>query len=341
LFQNSYFFYLNIVINSINKQNNKTSITFICDYHGETGGTIAIASIANLLAQQYNVHFWSYPSSDYNRKLASSVRVTRQRLRKSDIYLCDASCDHQAMLEIRRSGGKIIVSCHGLPQELHGIDPGYIRQSLELADRVHFVSQTQQQAFQLEKKKYVIIPNTSSPVSKTQTTNNIGTVGNLDEPRKGAKQTVAAGILSSAEEIHLWSTTSDQWHHEKIRSHSWENNKKKIYDSFDVLAFLSIQETFGLVVIEAMSAGIPCVLRRLPAFIPYQDCPGVVLTDSQDPKEIARIIDDLLLNKDQYRSEMRTFFRNNYSGASILTKWELLISDTLEVSDQSCCVDAR
>nr|WP_282450891.1 glycosyltransferase family 4 protein [Marinobacter bryozoorum] len=337
--KNAYFFYRNQVANLKRKHGTEISIVFICGYHGDTGGTIAIASIANLLSRYYSVSFCSYLASNYNRKLSSRVKITRGHLPESDIYICDASCDHRTLQAMRASGRNIIVSCHGLPDELHGMEPAYLRQTLNLATRVHFVNEIQQRAFQLDENKVAIIPNTSAAIPKTRTTNNIGTVGNLDEPRKGAAETISAGLLSYADEIHLWSTSSDHWSldsPDRVKPHHWENDKQKIYNSFDVLVFMSTQETFGLVVIEAMSAGVPCVLRRLPAFEAYADCPGVVLIDSQTPEELAEIINGLLQHKDDYRKTMREFFDAHYSGEAILREWQSLIQSLLtaqEVSD--------
>jgi glycosyltransferase involved in cell wall biosynthesis len=52
-----------------------------------------------------------------------------------------------------------------------------------------------------------------------------------------------------------------------------------IYNTFDVLINLSKQETFGMVVIEAMSAGLPCLLSSIPAFEQFRGCRGVRFID--------------------------------------------------------------
>lgn len=327
--QNAGYFYRNQAANIARSQSEAITIGFICGYHGNTGGTMAIASVANLLAPHYRVNFATFPASNYNRNLSKKVSLTREQLPVSDIYICDASCDHEMLKAIRAAGKPIIVSCHGLPAALHGMAPEYIRQSLDLATRVHFVNSVQQQAFNIDSSHVVIIPNTSTSVRKTRYTHNIGTVGNLDEPRKGAATTIAAGMLSGAEEIHLWSTHSEHWSQEKVRPHPWENDKATIYNSFDVLVFMSTLETFGLVVIEAMSAGVPCLLKRLPAFEQYRQCPGVVLTDSEDPTELARLIDELLAQKESYQDAMPAYFEAHYAGAAILGQWQSAISDLL------------
>lgn len=323
---------INILSNIGKSDNPRTKVAFVCGFHGETGGTIAIANVANLLSQFYQVTFFSYPESSYNRKLLNKVKISREKPPKADLYICDASCGHEIIRKIRKSGKQTIVSCHGLPDQLHGLDPAFIKQSLNLSTLVHFVSPMQQRAFHLDDQKCAIIPNTIVAIEKKKFTNNIGTVGNLDDPRKGAKLTVEAGVLSNADEIHLWGTNFDNWAEEKVRPHQWENNKQKIYDSFDLLVFLSKQETFGLVVIEAMSAGIPCILRRLPAFEQYIDCPGIVITESEDPREIAEIINELLVDKERYREPMKAFFEANYSGEAVLIRWQSTIQNCLENS---------
>lgn len=327
--QNIFFFYRNQLLHRKYTSAPRTSITFICGFHGDTGGSIAIASIANLLTPSYEVTFSSYPTSNFNRKLSKKVKLTRRKVPESDIYICDASCNHNILRTLRASNRTVIVSCHGLPDALHGMPTGYIETTLSLATVVHFVNPIQQHAFQVAPENVAVIPNTSTRIRKNRITNNIGTVGNLDEPRKGAAETIAAGLPSDAKEIHLWSTGSTQWPKSKVRPHGWENNKQKIYNSFDVLVFRSTQETFGLVVIEAMSAGIPCLLRRLPAFDAYQACPGVIMTDSEDVNELKDVINTLLSKKSEYRELMQAHFETYYSHEAILQQWQLLIESLL------------
>ena len=157
-------------------------------------------------------------------------------------------------------------------------------------------------------------------------TNNVGTVGNLDAPRKGMNRTADIGLLSRASEIHLWQTSKTNWRSPRIKPHSWQSNKEKIYNSFDVLISMSESETFGLTVIEAMSAGIPCLLSPIKAFKQFEDCPGIVISDPDDTRACAFATDYLLARKSRLSSQMKTYFQSHYSENVIANLWHDEIS---------------
>ena len=192
---------------------------------------------------------------------------------------------------------------------------------LELVDKVHFVGQVQQDSYQLPIDSFFIIPNSAQEVNKRQTTDNIGVVGNLDEPRKNAEKTVEVGLRSNCEKIHLWSTSQKFSIDPRVIHHSWENDKQKIFDSFDVLVFLSQQETFGLVIAEALSAGIPCVLSKIDAFISFTSCPGVILVEDAELNLAHIHINQLMLNKESLKPLIQTFFQENFSQVKINQLW--------------------
>ena len=160
-------------------------------------------------------------------------------------------------------------------------------------------------------------------------TNNVGSVGNLSDVRKNADQSIKIALASKADAIHLWSIKQDIWHHERVVTHSWETDKEKIYNSFDVLVFMSELETFGLVVIEAMSAGIPCMLSDIPVFKQFEQCPGVVIIDAVKETYAPEILNELLANKAELSHEMFHYFDKTYSEKAIFSKWNELIHDTL------------
>ena len=305
-------------------------ITFVCGFHGETGGAFAIANIANLLAKNYNVRFVSFPFSNYNKALDNMVSIVRAPSFDSDLFICDVSCDHEFLESLRSKNKKVIVSCHGFLNDSHGLLPERVSKSLALADKVHFVSKVQQDSFNLPDGKFDIIPNTTKKIRKTIFTRNVGTVGSLDNPRKNAEVTVAIALKSKAELIHLWSAKNDKWKHAKVIVHPWEGNRNKIYDSFDVLVFMSQVETFGLVVIEAMSAGIPCLLSDIPAFEVFRDCPGVYIVDSSKTNEATKLLDEILRNKENLRHPIASYFDQVFSEKQILKKWVTSISNLME-----------
>ena len=301
------------------------NINVTCGYHGLSGGAIAMANMASLLAGICQVTFLTRPSSNLNPLLGERVRLRRNVERGADIYIADVTFDTERLSVERESGAKLIVCCHGLPTTSHGLSPEYVKASLEAADKVVFVTPAQARAFGLPDERYAIIPNATARIEKTCATNNIGALGTLDEPRKGAARTVAVGLKSNADRIHLWGMMKSSYRYERVVTHGWETNKNRIYDSFDVLVFLSETETFGMVVIEAMSAGVPCVLSNLPAFEEFEVCPGVVLVEDDDLGHAHEIGNEMLGKKSFYRDRMIAHWRDNYSPEAIAAKWARVI----------------
>lgn len=303
-------------------------ITFKCGFHGKTGGLYAIAAIANMLSVKYNINFVSYPSSNYNSILCDKVNITNKLNLDSDIYIFDVSCDHETYEQIRRLGKPIVVSCHGFLYESHGLESDYVIRSLLLSDLTHFVNMVQQESFQLHHGKYAIIPNSTKRITKKTFTHNVGVVGNLDDEKKNVKESVEIFLKSNASKIHLWSCSRSQAFNSngRIVFHSWENDKSKIYNSFDVLVFMGKQETFSLTVIEAMSAGIPCLISAIPAHEQYRKCPGVVIVDDNNRAFAHEILNELMEIKTELRDSIIKFWELHYSEEAVSRQWFDLIS---------------
>jgi len=328
--ENILFFLKNRTINFFrNASINDIRITFQCGFHGETGGVFAIASIANLLAQRYQVEFLTNPSSNYNRLLSSKICFVETPNMNSDLFICDVTCDHYFLERVKKKGKLLIISCHGLLNESHGLESEQVKKALSFADIVHFVSPFQQDSFQLETGRFEIIPNATKKINKKRRTNNVGCVGNLNEVKKNVIESVNIGLASKADYIHLWSIEKDIWKDSRVVTHNWEKNKDKIYNSFDVLVFMSQVETFGLVVIEAMSAGIPCLLSSIPVFEEFGKCPGVTIIDTDNKENTAAILNEMLENKDKLRDPILEHFTNRYSEDVISEKWFSLVSKLL------------
>lgn len=297
------------------------SIVFENGFHGKTGSTYAIAGIANLLSKKYRVEFVSFPRSHFNPLLKKSVRIVRTKRADADLYICTVTCDLGLLEELRRDKKKVMITCHSLLNALHGLTPQRIQRALSLADKVHFVSAVQQDSFKLEDGRYFVIPNTNAPIRKRTSTRNVGMVGNLAEPRKNVKRGVEIALKAEAEFIHLWGAeTLDFDNHPRIKVHGWANDKNKIFDSFDVLISLSDTETFGLVVSEALSAGMPCLLSDIPAFRQFKDCRGVELVDANDERAVAKL-NGLLRNKNELKGAIFKFWQEHYSEEVLAIKW--------------------
>ena len=171
-------------------------IEFVCGFHGKSGGPIAIDSIANGLAKTANVSFVLPATSFYARLLSYDIKFTRNLDFSKDVYIVDLIVDTKLISQLKVHNKLIILTIHGLRNGLHQLNSAYIDKMLSLADKVHFVGQVQEDYYQLPEELYFIIPNSSRPVNKTQTTYNIGVVGNRDEPRKNTKSSIELGLRS-------------------------------------------------------------------------------------------------------------------------------------------------
>ena len=296
-------------------------IGFICGFHGKTGGPIAISNIANGLSKEFDVSFEIYPTSFYNRLLLSTVKFERNIVANKDIYFFDLSASVARVRTIKSANKLCILTIHGLRNTAHSLSSKHIDEMLSLADKVHFVGQVQQNSYHLNEEHYFIIPNSANSVNKNKSTNNIGVVGNLDIPQKNAALSVKVGLNSHCEKIHLWSTGKEFSINPRVIHHEWENNRKIIFDSFDVLVFLSQHETFGLVVAEALSAGIPCVLSAIEGFEQFNDCPGVVLIKDNEMDDAHHHINRLLIEKNNLQSTIKAFYQQHFSPEIIDSLW--------------------
>lgn len=307
-------------------------VQFVCGFHGASGGPVAIATTANVLSQEFRVSFVTGPASHFNRLLSANVTVLGEATDDVDLYICDANLPHPVLDEFRTRGVPVIVTVHGFKDASHGKSQAQITGSLDRADLVHFVSNVQQDSFQRAPGTFRVIPNLSEPVLKRQFGRNIGAVGRMDDPLKGAAKTVAIGDASHAHAIHLWSSEGGEFASAKVVTHPHEFDKGRIYDSIDVLVFMSELETFGLVVIEAMSAGIPCVLSPLPAFAQFEDIPGVVIVKDGDVASAANEVNRLLDKLDTVRPHLIEAWQRRYSPDVIRSEWVECVDATIRAA---------
>jgi glycosyltransferase involved in cell wall biosynthesis len=304
----------------------KKAITFKCGFHGKTGAVSSIANIANILTEVYDVDFISFPKSNFNKYLNKNVKITQKVNFESDLFICDLSCDHDFLEQLKSTNKKIIMSCHGMLYSQFGLKAEHKLKSVKYAVVVQFVSAIQQQEYQLAENRYVVIPNTVVPVNKSNVTQNVGTVGNLNLVNKNVNASVDIAMASKANEIHLWSIEQDYWNSERVVVHDWEMNRERIYNSFDVLVFMSLEEALSMVVLEALSAGIPCLLSNIPAFQQFSDTPGVFLVDPQDIDAASTKLNELLLNKADLKADILKYWRANYSHETVSNQWFEFIS---------------
>jgi glycosyltransferase involved in cell wall biosynthesis len=294
----------------------------------------ATANLANMLSVHYAVDFVTSPTSSYNSLLQRSVRMVDRPATDAPVMVCDLACDKGIIRSAKARDQAVIVTCHALADALHGLTPDHARDTLLAADLVHFVSPAQQESFKLPEGKFRIIPNFTRPVRKTVTTRSVGIVGRLNSVAKNTDEAIDIALRSEADRIHLWGDAAHPWaHHPRVRAHPWASNKEKIYNTFDVLIHLGRQETFGMVIIEAMSAGLPCLLSSIPAFEQFRGCPGVRFVDETNREQAPEILNDLLREKTALKSEITAFWNQHFSEHAVICKWLLLISEMRHALD--------
>jgi glycosyltransferase involved in cell wall biosynthesis len=72
----------------------------------------------------------------------------------------------------------------------------------------------------------------------------------------------------------------------------------KMINSSRLFVLPSLEEGFGLTVLEAMATGLPCILTNIPALRENFD-PPAVFVEPQDPEQLSRAILALLSNPEK------------------------------------------
>lgn len=326
------YFYKKNLKRKPSRKHEKT-ILFYCGFHGVSGGSLAIANTANFLSEKYNVRFVTTPTSAFNLFLADGVTIISDIDFSADLFVIDEGCPNNIIRDIKTVKGKIILSCHCQRSLATGLNEARLDQSLHAADIVHFVSHYQQQTF-ASTVNSVVIPNSCRKINKSIYTGDAGTVGRLDDPDKNALLAASLAKEHGFSQFHMWGASKLAIDSSSVVRHSWENNKEKIYGSFDFLIFLSKHETFGLVVIEAMSAGIPCLLSDIPAFHQFRECPNIELLSLESTELGALKLDRLVENAEKHKKSMIEFWEKHYSDSAVKQKWFNLVESQIVAGKQ-------
>lgn len=302
-------------------------IVFCCNFHGTTGATIAIARIANLLADRYRVSFAAGPFSDYNSMLGKNVAIVPRgslQAHEYDLYVCDGEMDLSFFSWLAEHHRKSLLTIHGVLRRENRLE------KVHLASKSHLVGAVQFMHHRVDPSRYFIIPNYCERIAKTRHGRNVGIVGRLDDPNKNVAEALSIAKQSDAAEIHLWGGVESRAARDRVSCHAWTRNKNRIYDSFDVLVSMSREESMGLTVIEAMSCGIPCVVADIPGFRVYRDCPGVALVAPGDREEAVRQVNRFLNTQPELEPGLIEYWNRHYSRNAVAETWfreiEALIS---------------
>ncbi|WP_262694265.1 glycosyltransferase [Kordiimonas aquimaris] len=310
------------------RKKREVSIQFVCGFHGQTGGPEAVASIANMLSAQYDVSFQLGATSNFNRWLSRSVKRSRHINMDADLYICDRATDEGILKKIASSEKPIIATIHGLPFSLHALSEDRAFNIFKYAQYSHFVSKFQESQYashKAESTSFVI----SNPCinlyqndwSERTYTSSVGMVGYFNRAGKNIVGNLAAVGGSEAKEILVWGNCDVQSKDKRVKFKGFSGNQKRIFNSFDVFISLSKDETFGLSVAQALSAGKECVLSNIPAHVAFSECPGVTIVDTDDYDAASTALNAALHRKAENRQVIHNFWAERFSSDVIADLW--------------------
>jgi glycosyltransferase involved in cell wall biosynthesis len=311
----------------------RSTISFYCNYHKITGSSVAIACIANRLAERFSVDAYITPLSGYSKLLSTRVAHTfTESNLHGEIVFIDIEQENDRVRRLISEGRKTILSCHAFPTVLHGVHQDQLMCNLALTTSIHFVTEHQRSTFvrfypniAIQEKSFVIY-NFTRRSRKHSTTGNVGMVGYLDRDTKNAVQGVDLAQRSNARQIQCWGSEEIAGlehvsSYPKIRINGWTNSVRAIHATFDVLISTSTFETFGLVVVEALSAGIPCFLSDIPVYRElYTDFPGVIFQTGHDRQDIASI-NRLLREAPRLQPQIMRAWQKKFSNQVVRNAW--------------------
>ena len=107
-----------------------------------------------------------------------------------------------------------------------------------------------------------------------------------------------------------------------------------MFNSFDVLVHLSLHENGPMVALEAMSAGVPCVLGDQPNYDRYRGVPGIYLVGLHDAEAARRAVNEALERCDETRGPLIAHWEANYSPQALKRVW-------LDYFDEVCRLPPR
>ena len=324
----------------------KPRILFYVPFYGYTGGAFAVLSAANLLSESCNVSFLTHAGNVMNRYVSRGVRMVDAIAGPYDICVMESGVEESVIVEARGSGARIIMTMHGAPDTAdgarnHGYSDQQVADTLRAADSVQYVSDVQRPFLEaIPGLHYRGIPNYVLPVQKTKHSRAVGLVCDTTVPHKNVDAGIAAAELSSASRIEVWGKYHDRQNGGRIRWNGFSSDKKRIYDSFDVLVHLSRLENQPLVILEALSAGIPCVLAPLPTYDGFRGVEGIYFADSGNAGAVAEAIDRALSCPQEVRDGLVRFWNANYSPQAVLAQWIRYLKDVRQLGRQGAQADA-
>ena len=98
------------------------------------------------------------------------------------------------------------------------------------------------------------------------------------------------------------------------------DNPHNIVKQCDYSVLLSDDETWGLVLTEAMMIGVPCITSDFKvAFEQIKDQNNGIILSNELTDTYSERIDDIINNKDKYKKAVKNF---KYKNDTIIRKWD-------------------
>ena len=309
------------------KRREKAIVQFIVGYEGISGGSEAIANIANNLCRDFNVFVAIGPLSNFNLWLSLKVRRGIKN-GEIDFLIIDRSAGLKEVELVANRAKVIICSVHGFNRTAHGIKQDFANINIKYADVVHFVSEHQRADFEGEYKQSVVIPNHCSALADRSGPFDIGMVGMFDNPAKNLELMIAEIEKLANVRAIIWGRLTKEIVSNKVHFSGYSTNKDKVFSSFKVLLSLSLNETFGMVVIQAISAGKPCVLSSIDAHKMYEKCPGVFLVDPSNSEQIMVALRAAITmsGNSESKQKIKDYWQTLYNENSVKMQWLSFLS---------------
>ena len=319
-----------------NKFSNQPTVEFNIPFYGFTGGGSAILTVANLISHDFSVSLFTHRTNIFNRYVSRRIKLVTKPSLDRDVYIMESGTDATLMGSLLASGRKVIISNHGFittavgaPRN-YGYDDKKILFALSNASSAHFLSQEQADAtmaFCPSIKNARIIPNSVNSVARHRLNHGVGIVCDTTLPLKNVAAAILAAEASSASSVHVWGRFQDKYSSTRAIWHGFEKDKNRIYASFDVLVSLSLTETQPLTILEAMSAGIPCVLNDLSCYEFLKDVPGIWFVETGNIDQAIDAINTALKADAETRAALINYWRDHYSPDVAKSAWINYIRD--------------
>ena len=311
-------------------------LQFLIPFYGYTGGSFMTLSVANLLADDFLVSYRSHATNVMNKFVSRGVILTRELDDSADVCVVEGGEDFEIIDRLRQNGTRIIVTMHGLPPTpdgltTHGYEDDHIAKVMNLSTSIQYITELQQPAVDnFGHVHHRLIRDFVWRVEKSTRTRNVGIVCDTTLKRKNIAVTLRSAELSEAERIHVWGRYESRMSTERVHWHGFGKDKNEIFGSFDVLVHLSLVETQALVVLEAMSAGIPSVIADLPVYNYLAGVEGIWMVDPHDPEATAVAINEAFNCSAAVREGLRRHWERHHSPAVIRRQWIDYIDTVME-----------